>query len=1135
VAEKWQAEAKSGQEPGLGKGEGAMKSKLISTIFLLCLLAGIVAAAWAQSPTTGAITGEVTDPAGAVISGAKATLTSSSGVKRETTSDANGHYIFPLIEPGIYKLRVEAAGFKPTTLEGVQARITETTFTNVSMKVAGETQVVNVAGQAAVAQENPTEGRVIGETQVNELPLPTRNFQQLLALSTGAISSLPNNSELGRGDADINVNGQRSTSNNVILDGTEINSPGTNSTPSLSVPAPDAIEQFIVQTSLYDATQGRNSGGNVAVVTKSGSNALHGDLYEYFRNDALNANDFFLNQTGVQRPELKRNQFGATIGGPIIKDKTFYFLSYQGTRERNGTSPTYSLGSPLIPQDLTNDRSTTTLTNMALNDYGVAINPISLQILQTTLPNGQYAIPSSAVPLAGSIIPKATPVSGVSRFTEDQFSVNIDQQFTSANRLSGKFFFSNDPEYQAIFGFLGANPFEVPGYGGDISFHNRVLSLSDSHVFNSHLINEARFGFSRIRGISTPQEPFTNSQFGITNPFAAQYPGMATISVAGLFTIGSSPLADEKSVTQTWQAQDTISYTVGRHFLRIGGEFRRYDVDFYFHSFSRGEVLFNDFYDFLAGGAVETPTLCPTLALGVPCADVSLLGAGVPDRGFRASDGGFFVQDDIHVAPRFTLNAGLRLDHFGGYSEIRDRFSSFNAAAFAQNTLPCSTAAPCTQGITLGGGQVNPSKFDVSPRVGFAWSPTAKNNLALRGGFGMYYDRFSSRFANLQVFNYPYDTIATGLFSQPIGPFNFFAAPFPNPGTTFPLPVQAPSTIQLPFDGTPIEPNPINGFFAAPNMRVPYTMQYNLDVQYSPAETWLVDIGYVGNRGVHLINLYNFNQGTQASTAPYTVDGFSTNKALFGFDQVQTEAESNYNSLQASLTKHFGHGLQFLASYTWSHSIDNASGDNVVGAESELAPLPGNQQDLATQFGSSDFDRTQRFVFSGLYELPKFYKGDSALAKGVSNGWQTAGLMELQTGLPFTVVCSDGSSLNNRADLSGQPVVTSSGSTVSRLNDYFNPAGFGPCSEASNVLPFGTSSRNFLRGPGQKNVDFSVLKFFPVTEHSNLEFRAEFFNIFNIVNFAQPNANAFVPATMGTITATNAGPRIIQFALKYQF
>jgi len=1111
-----------------------MKTRLASFLSAICALVIWAGVALAQSPTTGEIAGQVTDPQGAAVAKATVTLTAPSGQVRESVTDGSGRYRFPLLDPGLYSFTVQAQGFATAARKDAEVRITLTTTVDIQLAVAGAKESVNVEAEPVVVQDNDAEGRVIGDTQINQLPLPTRNYTQLLALSSGAVSSLPNNAELGRGDADINVNGQRSTSNNVMIDGTEANSPGTNTTPSLTVPPPDAIQEFIVQTSMYDASQGRNSGGNVAVVTKSGTNKFHGNVFEYLRNDDLNANDFFLNRTGQPRPDLKRNQFGGTFGGPIIKDKTFFFVAYQGTRERNGASPTYSLGSPLIPQDVTDERFTNPTDFFAkmLADYApfgvTAISPTSEMLLTQKLPNGQPAIPSAGTPLVGSINTVPSPVSGVSHFREDYFNVNIDEQITSKNKLTGKFIFSNDPQYQAIYGFLGANPFEVPGYGGNPDFHNRLLTLVDTHIFSSRLVNEARFGFSRIYEISLPQEPFTNAQFGITNPLAATYPGMATMEVAGLFSIGSSPLADNKSVTQTWQAQDMVSYTAGRHFIRFGGQFRRYDIDFYFHFFSRGEILFNDFADFLAGGS-------PTAV------DVSLLGDGVPDRGFRASDGGAFIQDDIKVAPRLTVNAGFRLDHFGGYSEIRGRFSQFNAAAFAQNTLPCVYPTNlCTKGITLGSSsqQLNPSKYDVSPRIGFAWSPRQQNDLSVRGGFGIYYDRFSDRFANLQVFNYPYDTVATGLFTA-----GFLGTPFPNlTGYTFPLPASAPSPIPLLIDNFfYYEQNPINGFFASPNMKIPYTLDYNLDVQYSFANNWLMDVGYVGNHGNHLINLYNFNQGAFGTpTAPYTIDGFSNNKALFGVDQVQTEAESSYNALQTSLTKHFSHGLQFLASYTWSHSIDNNSGDNIPNAESELAPLPGDQQNLKSQFGTSDFDRKHRFVFSGVYDMPSFYHGTSGFAKSAANNWETNGLVVLQTGLPFTVYCSDGSDTNDRAYFTGAPVITSSGSTVSRLTDYFNPAAFscgssGPPVILPNTPPFGDTSRNLLRGPAQKNVDFSVVKFFPITEVSKVEFRAEFFNILNLVNFAQPNSNTFVPSTLGQITATSAGPRIIQFALKYNF
>jgi hypothetical protein len=284
-----------------------MQTRFRCALIAACALVFGAALALAQSPTTGEIAGQVTDPQGAAVANASLSLTAPSGQIRESKTGGSGRYRFPLLDPGAYSLTVQAKGFASATRTDAHVRITETTALDVQLTVAGGTQSVSVVAEPIVVQDNDTEGRVIDDTQVNQLPLPTRNYTQLLALSPGAVSSLPNNAELGRGDADINVNGQRSTSNNVVIDGTEANSPGTNSTPSLTVPPPDAIQEFIVQTSMYDASQGRNSGGNVNVVTKSGANNFHGNVWEYFRNDALNANDFFLNGAGQPRPELKRN------------------------------------------------------------------------------------------------------------------------------------------------------------------------------------------------------------------------------------------------------------------------------------------------------------------------------------------------------------------------------------------------------------------------------------------------------------------------------------------------------------------------------------------------------------------------------------------------------------------------------------------------------------------------------------------------------------------------------------------------------------------------------------------------------------------------------------------------------------
>ena len=752
------------------------------------------------------------------------------------------------------------------------------------------------------------------------------------------------------------------------------------------------------------------------------------------------------------------------------------------------------------------------------------MSTITRALLKATLPNGQFAVPSAASPLSCTVdavncvsVTPNTPISTVSKFREDQFNVNLDHDLFTNNKFSGKFFFSNTPQTQALFSFVGFNPFQAPGYGGDITFRNRILTLTDTHIFGPRVINEFRFGFSRIKGYSTPQEPFTNAQFGINNTLASQYPGLATIQVLGLFTIGSTTLADQQSVTNTFSWSDMVSYTAGKHFLRLGGEMRAYQVNFYFNFFSRGQINFNSFSDFLTG----------TIAFG-------LLGNGVRDRGMRVKDASWFVQDDYKVNDRLTINAGFRIGFNGGISEVRGRLANFDPEAFAQNTLPCTIAAPCNPpngfSIVGEGNTLNPSDWTFSPRIGFAWTPYAGKNFVWRGGFGVYFDRFSTRIANVQIFNYPFDIVGLGLGS--------FASPFPNLSTvTFPVdPAVIPSPVPFYFAGFPLPAlrTPISGIYVSKNFRTPYVYHYSLGFQWEPWTNWLMEVGYVGSKGTKLINVITLNQGT-AGTAPYIGSGFSTNKVLNGLQLAETSGISHYDSLQASLTKRFSNGLQFLAAYTLSKSLDDDSGQPT----NELAANPGNQMNRPSNYGLSLFDRTHRFVFSGVYDLPRFYKGEPGWAKRLANDWELAVILTLQSGSPFSVVCQSGSALFNRADVSGTGPIEVDGSVHDKLNAYFNTTAFA--TTCTNTPPYGTSGRNIIRGPDQRNVDFSIVKFIPVTEATKFEFRTEFFNLFNNVSFANPDRpqnptnNVLVPGTLGRITATSAGPRVIQFALKLSF
>lgn len=515
-------------------GQRQKKMEFLQIPLAICLVALALVVlpltTFGQS-STGQIRGAVTDPQGAVIAGATVTVTSNdTGISREATTNESGDFLVTLLPPGMYRVEVKVEGFKQFTLDNVVVRITETTVANVKLEVGtGTSEVVTVSGEAALVNTTSAGGgRVVEERSLRQLPLPTRNFQQILTLSAGTSSNITNTSEVGRGDTAINVNGQRTTSNSVLINGIDANSIGTGSTPNLAVPATDSLQEFIVQTSQFDASQGRNAGGIVAAVTKSGSNEIHGNAYFFLRNENLNANNFFLNAQGVPRPKNNRKQYGGTIGGPIVKNKVFFFGSYQGTRETNGTSITNSLAVVGTPPDLTDDRSTAKLAAISKARapiFGGYVNPVALKLLQARLSDGTFLIPSGNGQTA-RVLPTT------STFDEDQFNANLDAQVTSANRLGVKFFYANNSTTQGLFSQFGlANTGQTPGYPVDLTANNRFLSVVDTHVFHNQWVNEARFGYNAIPTTAVPQEPFKAADLGIRSPIGGQFPGLPGITL----------------------------------------------------------------------------------------------------------------------------------------------------------------------------------------------------------------------------------------------------------------------------------------------------------------------------------------------------------------------------------------------------------------------------------------------------------------------------------------------------------------------------------------------------------------------------------------------------------------------------
>ena len=1121
-------------------------NRRLVSLFAILLLVGLAGVVRAQV-TSGTISGTVADPKGAVVQGANVTATNlATNAARTTSSDSDGHFAFTLVPPGRYRVEVTAQGFQNYQVETV-VNITQTTTVEAQLSITGTTQAVTVTAEAPILQaETSQSGHVIEGTTIRQLPLSTRNFQQLLVLQAGAQSSVSNNTDLGRGDTAFSVNGQRTTSNSVRVNGIDANSIGTNSTPNLAVPSTESLQEFIVQTSLYDASNGRNSGGNVEAVTRSGGNDFHGNIYYFLRNKALNANEPFVKARGLQRPILTRNQFGGTLGGRIVRDKAFFFVSYQGTREKNGLSLSNSLTFPGIPAGLRDDNRTAAGLSATFGLPLASINAVAVNILNARLPGGQFAIPSSGVAGAtGAAARVATSVvqSGVSTFHEDQFNGNFDFNFNNKHSLSSKLFYARNPSLQALYNFAGTGnrlegqpPNQLVGFGGNIPITQILWSLTDNYTFSSRISNQARLGLNSIEATSTPQEPFSAAQLGITSPFASLYPGAPTIQVAGTdssFFFGSSPLGDQHSKIDAWTAQDTVSIIKGKHRIRIGGEYRHSALDFYFNAFTRGQLVFSSFNNFLIGSGV------------------SILGSGVFDRHYTVQDLAGFVQDDYKFNDRLTFNLGLRYDYFGPPVDSRGRLVNFLPAQFRAGAPPngiVQAAGGQLVGVpTVAGGLVPGDKNNFAPRVGFAYRADHDGKVVVRGGYGIYYDRFSTRFINTQLFNFPYLALGVGL----PGLTTTFANPFVNLPlpSTFPTAATIPSTLSglAPFVGVPV-----SGIFVDPNLRTPYVQQYNAGVQWEFAKNTVLEVGYVGNKGTKLLQIVNLNQpsyvqATNSFVPPLAAGSIlSTNKNVTGgVHQVQTSSNSHYNSLQVTLTRRFSAGLQLTAAYTFGRSYDYYNGTTV----NELASPVGDQSNWKLNYGRSDFNREQRFVVSGVYDLPKS-KYESGVARALLNNWQIAGIAVFQSGLPFSVIDNPGNAVFSRANrntaFTGQ--IQCSGAVSSCLNNYFAQGAFvtsrprldgtsvgvvnNPTFDPSN--PFGNTARNFLTGPGQKNVDFSLIKFIPINERFKGEVRVEFFNAFNWVNYANP-VNNIALASFGRIISASTGPRVIQFAFKLNF
>lgn len=1111
----------------------------------------------AQTASTGALTGSVTDPSGGVVPGATVhVINVATGDSHSFVSQPNGSYLAPFLAPGAYRVEVSKSGFKTVNLTGVSIAVAETSTLNVKLELGEVAQNVTVSTEAQLLQtQNQALGHVTDERMVEGLPLVTRNYTQILDLSPGVSSDVNDAGAIGVGNATISSHGAVTNDNNFQMNGvsvTDLDSGG-----AIPVPNPDAIQEFKVQTGQYDASFGRNAGANVDVITKGGGNLFHGDAFEFLRNDDFNANDFFLNAAGKPRAVLKQNQFGGSLGGPIRRDKLFFFGSYQGTRQRNGLDAN-CLGSFSTPTELTGlpNRSAASLGAAFANQPGVLgppvapdgsnISPQAVALLNATLPGDGFLIPAPQNANGTSSVSVACP------FTENQFLANADYIQSDKSTWSERFFWANNDEALNFRPSAGTGGGNVPGFPFSTANQFRNASISNNHIFAPDLVNQFVLGYNRqvldssqtqatvnIPG-QTGAAPLTLNALGITAPPNDNI--RPEIGILGSFNVGGNGNDGFLFSQNSYNFSDSLAYLHGRHSFRFGGGLSRQEINFENFSFA-GLIDFFNVPDFLTGH----PLLVADLQ-------------GLVDRAWRATNADAYAQDNIQVFSRLTVNLGLRYERQGVIGDSLGRSSNVNLSLVNPNppaggtlqgivvgsnfqgTLPAGvTRAPNSAAIN-GDGQ---NKF--APRVGYAWQLPHTNRLVLRGGYGMYFQRSTGQLF-LQL-------IAVPPFSDfrvvvPAAAFGFtFAHPFA-PVPTFPnfAPLAySPTTAQTP-----------QGF--SQGFQPSIIQEYSQSLQVELAKDLALEVGYNGTRGTKLEVERAFNQAALASPAD-PIRGVTTNTVaniqqrvpFEGFSapgafQIETSGASWYNALDVSLTKRFSHGLQFLAAYTWARSLTDASNSSTGTAQG--ANLIGNQNDAHARYGPDGFIRPQRFVLSYLYSVPG-PRNLSSLSGRFLDGWAVSGVTTIQSGRRLNLTFADPNNVFGigTGALNTDPAQIASGCTAgelvtpgsvqSKLSNYFKKSCFTTppvIGDDGKATTFGNAGPGIVGGPDQVNFDFALVKRTALGSDRtrNLEFRAEFFNIFNHTQFANPDA-AFNHRTFGVIQATSVAPRIIQLALKLNF
>jgi len=1101
---------------------------------------------WIASPLfasgpTGTITGTITDPSGAVIPKARVTVRNEeTNATRGAETNEDGDYTVTLLPPGRYRVDVESAGFRRSVFHGVSVDVDQTVRLDFSLQVGMITEEVNVTETPPIVQtDTSTLGQVVNNRLVQDLPLNDRNFLSFALLVPG--SQLPaEGSENSTQGGALSVNGAREQSNNFLLDGVDNNDPYINQ--YVALPSIDAIQEFKVQSSDYSAEFGHAGGAQINVILKSGTNQFHGTLFEFFRNRQMDAKNYFdlpsctansVPGTCGEIPRFDRNQFGGTLGGPLRKDKTFFFLSYEGLRLRQATTREATVPTTAQWQ---------AAAGLAQTLFGCPLNP-SCQVGQNVF--NLYPAANVGPDLADSNTFLSAPVI---RNTENLVAAKVDEHVSPADTVSLHYSLAEESLFSP---FDPVNAFtSLPGYGSFTLNHGQNAGLEWTRVFRSSVVNEFRLGFIRMRATVLQQNHGDNieAQLGfpdvLTNPVDL---GAPNINLIGFDGIGEPINYPQNRHDTTLQLSDNVAWTVGRNQFKIGTDLRRVRIDDYLDFLARGDWFFSGQ---TAAGFLGIPSCSGTNEApdAATCSLAQLL-AGVPDYGLAVSGNTYnslrshgvsaYVQDDIHVIPRFLLNVGLRYEFNSPPVEALNRFS-------VPDLIPCPEPCTATPQFTVAGtngiprATYNPTYRDIAPRIGIAWRPLKSERWVVRSAYGIFYDVPISQINILPRINPPFYDLAA-----------YFQNPSSCPGEL--------CTVQDILSQTGQQSGVVQGNMISPNFRDGYMQQWNADLQYEVGSNWMIDLAYVGSKGTHLANVIDQNQSNPLTGRPY--GQFSS--VLF----VESNASSSYQSMQFRSERRVSHGLDFLASYTYSKSIDDIS--SIFGG-SAGSGLPQNSQNLRGDRGLSDFNAAHRLSLSFLYDLPfrRMWAQGPGWSRTLLDHWQSAGILTAQSGSPFTVVLAGAPAASaaafgnpERPNLVGDPFkagpveanpTCQAPAQVGTPQNWFNQCAFAAPAAEPFGPAFGTEGRNILTGPGYTDLDFSLAKSIPLRAESHrLQLRGEFFNLLNHPNFDIPNHTFDLTAcaqnnkllcsagNYGSILSANAygnkPPRQIQLSVKYIF